>query len=243
MSIATTRMHGNCGRTRLFELRRRRKRLEAAGTDRAQPSPLADAIQRILSHLSRERTPSPRLLAVRHSARAAYKTSSLHHLNPHHESSAYTHSHHRSNINAVSFATMTRTERAVHAAALVKDRSVSKNGMDTRLPKGGAGGHNWGNLSREQYLEEAASYDEAADFAEEGREALVEAPPRPTTGRRTSQLTEEELQQAIKLRKKAAHSNDVDLGSIARSSAAVSHSPPNKDVLIVNGVNTTAVTA
>ena len=47
---------------------------------------------------------------------------------------------------------------------------MSKNGMDARLPKGGAGGHNWGNLSREQYLEEAASYDEQEDFVEEGRE-------------------------------------------------------------------------
>ncbi|KZT71535.1 hypothetical protein DAEQUDRAFT_724052 [Daedalea quercina L-15889] len=135
---------------------------------------------------------------------------------------------------------MTRTERSAYPHALIKDRSVSKNGMDTRTPKGGAGGHNWGNLSRERDLEEAASYDEQDDFVSEGRE--VPAPPRPATARRASQLTEEELQQALELRKKAAHSNDVDLGSIARSSAAVSHSPPNRAVPINTDANTTALT-
>ncbi|KAH9833642.1 uncharacterized protein C8Q71DRAFT_859918 [Rhodofomes roseus] len=137
---------------------------------------------------------------------------------------------------------MTRTERAVHPHALVKDRSVSKNGMDTRLPKGGAGGHNWGNLLGEQYLEEAASYDEEAELADEGRKVQTETQPRPITGRRTSQLTDDELQQALALRKKAAHSNDIDLGSIARSSAAVSHSPPNRAVPINTDANTIAVT-
>ncbi|KAI0732817.1 hypothetical protein C8Q72DRAFT_881746 [Fomitopsis betulina] len=127
---------------------------------------------------------------------------------------------------------MTRTARAAHPHALIKDRSVSKNGMGLRLPKGGAGGHNWGDLSREQYLEEAASYDEQEDIVQQGRQVPAENAERPTTGRRTSELSEEEFTAALELRKKAARGNEVDLGSIARSSAAVSRSPPNRDVPI-----------
>ncbi|TFY63596.1 hypothetical protein EVJ58_g3157 [Rhodofomes roseus] len=99
-----------------------------------------------------------------------------------------------------------------------------------------------GNLLGEQHLEEAASYDEEAELADEGRKVQTETQPRPITGRRTSQLTDDELQQALALRKKAAHSNDIDLGSIARSSAAVSHSPPNRAVPINTDANTIAVT-
>lgn len=120
---------------------------------------------------------------------------------------------------------MTRTARAAHPHALIKDRSVSKNGMGLRLPKGGAGGHNWGDLSREQYLEEAASYDEQEDIVQQGREwhpftscghHIHRIPPgqvpaenaeRPTTGRRTSELSEEEFTAALELRKKAARGN------------------------------------
>ena len=148
------------------------KRLEAAGTDRAQPSPLADAIQRILppsvtracSQLSAPRAPHA---AHPHISNAPPRppillTNSRH---------AYTHlKFDVSPLDPSSYDTMTRTERAAHPHALIKDRSVSKNGMDARLPKGGAGGHNWGDLSREQYLEEAATYDEQEDFIEEGRE-------------------------------------------------------------------------
>ncbi|EPS98775.1 hypothetical protein FOMPIDRAFT_1024506 [Fomitopsis schrenkii] len=132
---------------------------------------------------------------------------------------------------------MTRTERAAHPHALIKDRSISKNGMDTRLPKGGAGGHNWGDLSREQYLEDAAAYDEQEDFVQQGGQPPVENVERPTTGRRTSEFSEEQLKAALELRKKAARGNEVDLGSIARSSAAVSRSPPKRDVPITTGAS------
>ncbi|GHJ84004.1 hypothetical protein NliqN6_0406 [Naganishia liquefaciens] len=42
---------------------------------------------------------------------------------------------------------MTRTERNVYPAALAKDRSLSKSGLDKSMPKNGAGPHNWGSYS------------------------------------------------------------------------------------------------
>ena len=41
---------------------------------------------------------------------------------------------------------MTRTARAIHPRALVKDASVSRNGMNCNMRKRGAGAHNWGVL-------------------------------------------------------------------------------------------------
>ena len=61
---------------------------------------------------------------------------------------------------------MTRTARASYPNALAKDRSEAKNGMDKRIPKGGAGPHNWGRLEDELELESAALEDERADFDE-----------------------------------------------------------------------------
>ena len=58
---------------------------------------------------------------------------------------------------------MTRTARAAYPHALNKDRSEAKNGMDKRIPKRGAGPHNWGSLDDELELESAALEDEEAD--------------------------------------------------------------------------------
>lgn len=61
---------------------------------------------------------------------------------------------------------MTRTERATSPRAILKDRSESKSGMNKRTPKGGAGTHNWGSLSNERDLEDAAMFDQETDEAE-----------------------------------------------------------------------------
>jgi hypothetical protein len=58
---------------------------------------------------------------------------------------------------------MTRTERSHSLRALIKDRSEARNGMDTSLPKGGAGAHNWGSLESEFLYETDAIADEAAE--------------------------------------------------------------------------------
>ena len=59
---------------------------------------------------------------------------------------------------------MTRTERSLSLRALAKDRSEARNGMDSSVPKGGAGAHNWGSIDAEYSLESAAVLDEDAEF-------------------------------------------------------------------------------
>lgn len=71
---------------------------------------------------------------------------------------------------------MTRTERSHSLRALLKDRSEARNGMDSSLPKGGAGAYNWGSIESEYDYENAAIADGAAeDQAEEagGRRPFV----------------------------------------------------------------------
>jgi hypothetical protein len=58
---------------------------------------------------------------------------------------------------------MTRTERSHSLRALLKDRSEARNGMDTSLPKGGAGAHNWGSLDSEYDHENNAIADEVEE--------------------------------------------------------------------------------
>jgi len=62
---------------------------------------------------------------------------------------------------------MTRTERSHSLRALVKDRSEARNGMDTSVPKGGAGAHNWGSIHSEYYHENAAIVDEAEELEDQ----------------------------------------------------------------------------
>jgi hypothetical protein len=62
---------------------------------------------------------------------------------------------------------MTRTERSHSLRALAKDRSEARNGMDTSVPKGGAGAHNWGSLNAEFAIESEAMLDENAEFEDQ----------------------------------------------------------------------------
>ena len=55
---------------------------------------------------------------------------------------------------------MTRTARAAYPRAVIRDRSDSRNGLDSSIRKSGAGHHNWGSLADELRLEEAALGDE-----------------------------------------------------------------------------------
>ncbi|CCL98260.1 uncharacterized protein FIBRA_00254 [Fibroporia radiculosa] len=136
---------------------------------------------------------------------------------------------------------MTRTERAAYPRAIIKDRSEAKNAMNKRTPKSGAGGHNWGDLQHERDFEEAGMLDEEAEPRDtEVVRSREPAPERPVQ-RRTSSLSEEELQQAREFRKRALKRENIDLASIARTSAAVSVSPPNRDVPIVTNAETSSL--
>ncbi|EJD36679.1 hypothetical protein AURDEDRAFT_140010 [Auricularia subglabra TFB-10046 SS5] len=119
---------------------------------------------------------------------------------------------------------MTRTERASHPRALVKDRSESKSGLDKRVQKNGAGAHGWGSLADE--VEHEMVDDLGADSdAEPVAPAAASSAPIPVR-RSSGEPTEEEKEAARKVRQQALKDGQVDLGSIARTSAAVSHSPP-----------------
>ncbi|KAI0258567.1 hypothetical protein BC834DRAFT_835282 [Gloeopeniophorella convolvens] len=127
---------------------------------------------------------------------------------------------------------MTRTSRSVSPRALLKDRSEARNGMDTSLPKGGAGAHNWGTFELEADYQADALADEAAEFEDQvqetgGAPGPASVPKKPIVVRRTSSVTDEDRENALKVRKNALKSgNDIDLAAIARSSVAVSGSPP-----------------
>ncbi|KAF9531072.1 hypothetical protein CPB83DRAFT_849275 [Crepidotus variabilis] len=117
---------------------------------------------------------------------------------------------------------MTRTERAAYPRAVNKDRSESRSGLDTSLRKSGAGQHNWGSLADERRIETDAARDEA-----EERASSPEADDAKPSLSRTSSISDEELEKARKYRKNALKKGAVDLTQIARTSAAVSGSPPS----------------
>ncbi|KIK80564.1 hypothetical protein PAXRUDRAFT_833455 [Paxillus rubicundulus Ve08.2h10] len=131
---------------------------------------------------------------------------------------------------------MTRTERATFPRALVRDRSESKSGLDKSLRKGGNGHHNWGSLANETY-HETAFEDETEDLAEDGNKKGVEKPETPMVERRSNSLTEEERQLARNFRKNALKGREIDLSAIARTSHAVSVSPPRR-VTVTLGAET-----
>jgi len=75
---------------------------------------------------------------------------------------------------------MTRTARAETPSALLKDRSLPRNGRDKHVQKGGV--HGWGSIKDEVKLERAAEEDEAMDkFEEEEEEAPLNRPRRGST--------------------------------------------------------------
>ncbi|KAF9076911.1 hypothetical protein BDP27DRAFT_1414046 [Rhodocollybia butyracea] len=119
---------------------------------------------------------------------------------------------------------MTRTARSTYPKAALKDRSLSRSGMDKSLKKDGAGKGNWGKLGEVEYddeYEEESHEDEAEvlSVSEEGSEtSSASSEPKHST-------TNEEFEAARAFRKRAM-SGTVDLSSIARTSVAVSGSPP-----------------
>ncbi|KAI0061132.1 hypothetical protein BV25DRAFT_1839181 [Artomyces pyxidatus] len=142
---------------------------------------------------------------------------------------------------------MTRTSRSTSPRALLKDRSEARNGYDNSLRKGGAGAHNWGALGDEARFEDDALGDEEADFADEERESVAgtltpDTIQKPSVIRRTSSVTEEDRENAMKVRKNALKDNGVDLAAIARTSVAVSSSPP-KDIPIASDANTATLSS
>lgn len=121
---------------------------------------------------------------------------------------------------------MTRTERATYPRAAMRDRSLSKSGLENHIRKGGGGHHNWGRLAEEEYLEAAAREDNAHEFSKEFDEHGKKVDARKLTKERSSSLSEEDIQRAKEIRKNALKDDDIDLTTIARTSSAVSTSPP-----------------
>ncbi|KAI0940056.1 hypothetical protein AcV5_001264 [Taiwanofungus camphoratus] len=136
---------------------------------------------------------------------------------------------------------MTRTERAAYPRAIVKDRAESKSGMNKHIPKNGAGLHNWGALMSERDYEDAAEYDEEREFEDAGVNRCRSPPASPVVEHRTNSLTEEDIVNARRYRKRAMSRTDVDLNSIARTSAAVSISPPNRTIPIISDADTSTI--
>ncbi|KAJ3732812.1 hypothetical protein DFJ43DRAFT_1153896 [Lentinula guzmanii] len=121
---------------------------------------------------------------------------------------------------------MTRTARATYPRAALKDRSQSRSGMDKSLKKDGAGRGNWGKLGE-------VEYDDDDEYDEEVQEKVIENLDASEAGSEASSSSdlkhsissEEEIEAARAFRKQAM-SGSVDLSSIARTSVAVSGSPP-----------------
>ncbi|KAK7021891.1 hypothetical protein VNI00_017180 [Paramarasmius palmivorus] len=128
---------------------------------------------------------------------------------------------------------MTRTERAAYPRAVMRDRSLSRSGLEKGIRKEGGGAHNWGRLEDELELEYAALDDEQLELEEErvtspsGSSASADsglektAPLSPN-----SSMSEAEIEAAKQFRKNALKKGQVDLAAIARTSNAVSSSPP-----------------
>ncbi|KII91617.1 hypothetical protein PLICRDRAFT_38423 [Plicaturopsis crispa FD-325 SS-3] len=131
---------------------------------------------------------------------------------------------------------MTRTERAIFPRAMVKDRHESRTGLDKHLRKNGGGPHNWGALADEGDLESAAYEDEEEELrAERARRvdsAGEDIDEKPVHVRRSSSLTDAERASAKSFRKNTFKGQGVDLAAIARTSSAVSTSPPTRTLSI-----------
>ncbi|KAK7042603.1 hypothetical protein R3P38DRAFT_3309841 [Favolaschia claudopus] len=127
---------------------------------------------------------------------------------------------------------MTRTARSASLRSMLKDRSENKSGLNTAMRKNGGGAHNWGNLENERDLEFAGIDDGQAELDEElvdDDDSQSAHSDDPTSLKKVAspvlELSEEELAAARKVRMNALK-NGVDLSAIARTSAAVSGSPP-----------------
>jgi len=143
---------------------------------------------------------------------------------------------------------MTRTARAVYPRALTRDRSESKSGLDKSATKHGAGPHNWGSLhdeaahelygAQDSYEDEYYSADEAYGERDDTTTSTISADDdegfkNMKTGRRASvSVTETDRANARSFRTRSFKGRqDIDLASIARTSSAVSSSPPTSSIL------------
>ncbi|OCB89427.1 hypothetical protein A7U60_g3404 [Sanghuangporus baumii] len=123
---------------------------------------------------------------------------------------------------------------------------MSRSGYDKSLRKGGAGQHNWGSVRDELELEREALEDAEIDEGELAETSLdVNAAVRPVadgppTERPSSPLSPEEVEKARKLRAKGLK-EDVNLASIARTSAAVSTSPKAPSLEITRDADTRSI--
>ncbi|KAF7327122.1 hypothetical protein MKEN_00288600 [Mycena kentingensis (nom. inval.)] len=135
---------------------------------------------------------------------------------------------------------MTRTARSSSLRSMLKDRSENKTGVSGALRKNGGGAHNWGSLENERDLAFAGIDDGAAELEEEredpesldgssdsGSDELTtfkkaQAPLSPTT--------EADIALARKFRTNALKAG-ADLSAIARTSVAMSSSPPKETAL------------
>ncbi|KAJ7507014.1 hypothetical protein B0H11DRAFT_188681 [Mycena galericulata] len=132
---------------------------------------------------------------------------------------------------------MTRTSRSASLRSILKDRSESKTGLNNSLRKNGGGAHNWGNLENERDLEFAGIDDgqqeldelEDDDDSQSGHSDEPTSYKKPTTP--VLERSEEEIATAKKFRTNAFKGEGVDLAAIARTSAAVSGSPPKATVI------------
>ncbi|KAJ6588107.1 hypothetical protein B0H19DRAFT_1098022 [Mycena capillaripes] len=134
---------------------------------------------------------------------------------------------------------MTRTSRSASLRSILKDRSENKTGISSNMRKNGAGAHNWGSLENERDLEFAGIDDgqqELDEELEDDADSQSAHSDEPASYKKASsspvlELSEEDIATARKLRTNAFAAG-VDLSAIARTSAAVSGSPPKATVVV-----------
>ncbi|KAJ6453582.1 hypothetical protein C8R45DRAFT_1039111 [Mycena sanguinolenta] len=142
---------------------------------------------------------------------------------------------------------MTRTSRSASLRSILKDRSESKTGLNNNLRKNGGGAHNWGSLENERELEfagiddgqqELAMDEDLLDNDDDSQSAHSDEFKKPSpVSSPVLELTEADLADARKVRHNAFKNGALDLAAIARTSAAVSSSPPKSDGSSVTSVD------
>lgn len=141
----------------------------------------------------------------------------------------------------------------------MKDRH-SRTGMQHKSEferKGGAGAHNWGSFNDEENLRyqgdmdaqlesamfpadddtDKSSVDQTGQSPSDSMSSLDSAA-RPITGRRMSQVSDQERADALRYREGGLKQKGVDLASIARTSHGVAQSPTNESVLSTSPLRT-----
>jgi len=140
---------------------------------------------------------------------------------------------------------MTRTSHKTFPRAVIKDRSVSRNGGDKQLKKGGYGG--WGTIKSHEEDDVELDFDETFEEDSDAFEVAnltsknsaaedsgsvsssVEDGTiiKPALKHRSSSISQSEFDSAKEIRGSSFKSNNIDLASIARSSIAVASTSPS----------------